>query len=259
MRAAVFVDGENLRFSINKIFANNEHNYRQTDYLPKKADWDKLFDYVVAEVAKIFSSECERVRTYWYVVDQVRPWYVPRNDIQFQSWREQNEKRLSQFANLSRLSDKELMDELQLRADKIMRRFDGFKKIQNDIAQKHVAIEFRRSGTISYNLLEKKLGKEKTVDVNLSVDMVLMRDFYDLFIIVSGDQDYLPAVSAVKNVGRRVVNVAFARKGGQPLPDGSKKLSEITDSHLLLHYDMLAGFLDIKQSAKLADVAAAKQ
>jgi uncharacterized LabA/DUF88 family protein len=58
------------------------------------------------------------------------------------------------------------------------------------------------------------------VDVNLGVDMVLFRDIYDVAVIVSGDQDYVPAVQAVKDSGKHVVNVAFLARNGVLLPGG---------------------------------------
>ena len=60
-RVCVFVDGENFRHAIVNLFEQFDPN----DYLPKKANWDALFDWLVCKV----SPEGERVRTYWYVIE----------------------------------------------------------------------------------------------------------------------------------------------------------------------------------------------
>jgi uncharacterized LabA/DUF88 family protein len=46
----------------------------------------------------------------------------------------------------------------------------------------------------------------KRVDITLSVDMLTHAYFknYDAAVLVAGDEDYVPLVQAVKNVGRRV-------------------------------------------------------
>jgi uncharacterized LabA/DUF88 family protein len=83
------------------------------------------------------------------------------------------------------------------------------------------------------------------VDVNLGVDMVLLRDIYDLALVVSGDQDYVPAVQAVKNSGKHVVNVAFLARSGTLLPGGARRLNEVTDWSIEYDYGQLRGFLGL--------------
>ena len=115
--------------------------------------------------------------------------------------------------------------------------------VQNGIALKHRAIEFRRSGAIPFNLTTGRFGKEKTVDVNLAVDMVTLHANYDLAIIVSGDQDYVPATQAVKNLGKHVVNVAFKARNGRLLPGGAKRLNQVTDWSIALEWNQLKQLL----------------
>jgi hypothetical protein len=77
--------------------------------------------------------------------------------------------------------------------------------------------------------------------VNLAVDMVTLHPNYDLAIIVSGDQDYVPAAQAVKNLGKSVVNVAFLARSGLLLPGGAARgrlplhLSHSALKHPLTH------------------------
>ncbi|MBI1731007.1 NYN domain-containing protein [Candidatus Acetothermia bacterium] len=102
-------------------------------------------------------------------------------------------------------------------------------KIQNGIALKHKSVEFRRAGSIKYDLFHGTFGSEKSVDVKLAVDLLELRNIYDMAIIVSGDQDYVPAVEAIKNYGKEVINVVFKTKHGRLLPGGAMRLNQCVD------------------------------
>ena len=123
------------------------------------------------------------------------------------------------------------------------REFGGQVVLQRGIVRKHRAIQFRRSGGIRYNLFTKEYGQEKTTDVNLAVDMVLLRDAYDIAVIVSGDQDFVPAAEAAKSMGKTVVNVAFKTKGGKLLPGGAQRLNEAVDWCVEVGYDDFRRFM----------------
>ena len=245
MRACVFVDGENLRLAIGDLYADH---FDKRDYLPKNADWGELYDMIVYRATE---NAGKRLRTYWYVVGGVNSYPEPlknweRTEENIKEWRKRNhrvlkssiEKELFSYTEKEQIDRlRELQDELYKEGKKISNRFNGFTNLQNGISKKHHAIEFRRSGDISYNVIERQLGKEKTVDVNLAVDMVTLSDNYDLAIIVSGDQDFVPAAQAVKNMGKQVVNVAFKARNGNLLPGGAKQLNQTADWSVVLGWD----------------------
>ena len=81
-------------------------------------------------------------------------------------------------------------------------------------------MEFRRAGSIHYNLFTQKFGQEKAVDVRLATDLLERRPIYDVGVIVSGDQDYVPAVQVAKDSGKQIVNVSFLKRDGKLLPGG---------------------------------------
>ena len=118
-------------------------------------------------------------------------------------------------------------------------------RIQNDIARKEVAIEFRRAGGIRYNRFDATFGGEKAVDVNLACDMVALREIYDVAVVFSGDQDYVPAIRIVKNAGKRVVNVAFRARNNNLLPGGAQRLNATADQSIIVEYAELAQYLNI--------------
>lgn len=72
-----------------------------------------------------------------------------------------------------------------------------------------------------------------------------MIDIYDVAIILSGDQDYVPAVQVVKDSGRRVVNAAFQTRSGRLLPGGARRLNQVTDRSINIGYDALNAHLKI--------------
>jgi hypothetical protein len=113
------------------------------------------------------------------------------------------------------------------------------------ISTKHRFIEFRKAGAIQYNLFDSKFGPEKAVDVKLGTDMIMLKDIYDIAVIVSGDQDYVPAVKAVKDFGKHVVNVSFETRGGKLLPGGAWRLNQLTDWSLKIPYADFKGFLNL--------------
>ncbi|MDB2620241.1 NYN domain-containing protein [bacterium] len=233
MRTCVFVDGENFRHSIVDLFRDDFH---RSDYLPKKASWDLLFDWIVGNTMD--GRRSERIRTYWYVVERIEfwPWHIEKlkndpttllkvlkKDADFKaSFASKNPADKDQFIE-------DFTNELIERKERMTYRSDSWQTVQTQIALTSRCVEFRRAGSIKYNLFTQKLSSEKAVDVNLATDLISLRDIYDLAIIVSGDQDYVPAVKAVKDAGKRVVNVSFRTRSGKALPGGARRLNEITD------------------------------
>lgn len=247
-RVCIFVDGENFRHSIVQLFSS----FDRSEYLPKKANWARLFDWLVEKI----SPKGERIRTYWYVIQSLD--FFPYKFPKIENDPDKLKRLLSQDTGLKDqlnvLQGDELMQKMKeivhaLRDDQISmrRRFDGWTAIQDAIATRHAAIEFRRAGAIRYNLFDRSLGPEKAVDVKLAVDLIMFREIYDLAIIVTGDQDYVPAVQVVKDFGKHVVNVAFETRGGKLLPQGAWRLNQITDWSFNIPYKNIAALLGIEE------------
>jgi uncharacterized LabA/DUF88 family protein len=251
MRVCVFVDGENLRHTICDLY---EPVFDRREYLPKTAEWAKFYDLVVERAT---GGEGKRMRTYWYVVEHFDAYpsllsKSKRTLPELSTWAIRHEKLLRAIvppipANGTARDERlaELHNELLAKLEVIRTRFDGFTTLQNGIVQKHRALEFRRSGAIPYNLIDGRFGQEKTVDVHLAVDMVTLQANYDLAIIVSGDQDYVPAAQSVKDMGKHVVNVAFKARSGVLLPGGAKRLNQATDWSITLEWEEFRVLLGI--------------
>ncbi|NQU82904.1 MAG: NYN domain-containing protein [Parcubacteria group bacterium] len=252
-RVCIFVDGENLRHSIGNLFPN----FYRNDYLPK-ADWTKFFDLITSKVeeAKIGGSDVKRIRTYWYVVKIID--FFPFNLANLR----QNRKLFIDVCSnnddavkiLSEAKDKEAKDillekianKLQNTQDEMVRRFDGWTRIHDLITRENMAIEFRKAGSIRYDLFTRQFGSEKAVDVKLAVDLVKLSDIYDIAIIVSGDQDYVPAVDVIKDLGKHTINVSFQKETGGLLPGGARRLNQSTDYNIEMEYSELKDCLNVK-------------
>jgi len=240
-RVCIFVDGENLRHVIGDLFTRAQFDPR--DYLPEQADWTGFFDDLVYRAT---GGNGERIRAYWYVVQQVDPFPVsalatgriPRRQVNLALGNRLmcDSLGIESLADLAAKAD-EIRAFLNRGADTIRARFESFLRAQDRISAAHRSVEFRRSGSIGYNVLSARFGEEKTVDVNLAVDMIMLRDIYDVAVILSGDQDYLPAVSAIKNFGKIVINVAFLTRGGSLLPGGARRLNQATDWSMSVSYE----------------------
>lgn len=243
-KACVFVDGENLRHAIVDLFPNEFDQYR---YLPE-ANWDSWFDNIVESLPGTY----ERFRSYWYVAGELDcfPHRFPESEAdlkQFLSRDHQIERTLRQLqgAELRRAMAK-IVSDLKNRERKMRSRFNGWRVIHNAISTKQNSIEFRTAGYMAYNAFTNDLKGEKAVDVNLAIDLVVLRDIYDIAVIVSGDGDYVPAVQVAKDAGKKVVNISFLTRQGKRLPGGAPRLNRLCDCSLDVQCEELAPFLNLK-------------
>lgn len=245
LHACVFVDGENLRHALCDLFLGE---FTQEDYLPKQAEWTRFFDWLAGEASLLFKMRIDRLRTYWYVIEHLDfyPYKFPKNDPKALL------RLLSKqydFADLAGIQLKEEMDqkveELQKKMRVMSERFRGWTIIQNGIELRHRAIEFRRAGACRYDLFKGEMSPEKAVDVKLATDLLELRNIYDVAIILSGDQDYVPAVKIIKDSGKRVVNVTFLTRHNLTLPGGAWRLNTTCDDRIEIRHDQLADLMKI--------------
>lgn len=255
-RACIFIDGENLRHSLIELFCPP---FRREHYLPN-GSWQNFFNMLVND------AEAEtRIRTYWYVVQHLDFWLWKLPEHEPEKLIRVLSKHPPYATQLSRLSgDEKVQRALGLRTSLLARRrgmhsrFNGWIAIQDGIASRVDALEFRRAGSVTYNLFKGTLGTEKAVDVKLATDLLELRPIYDLAIIVSGDQDYVPSVQAIKDSGKRVLNVCFLKRDGDLLPGGARRLNQITDRVLLVPYEQLRELMGFPAASEPAEPSPAE-
>ena len=150
-------------------------------------------------------------RTYWYVIRNIDffPYGLSNLSKDSAKLRGVLSKHQPYKADLDGIIDdatrdvrmSEIVAELQQRQESMQKRFDGWTRVQEGIAGRHDALEFHRAGAINCDLFRNnRLGQEKAVDVKLASDLLFLKDIYDVAVIVSGDQDYVPAVEVVKGL-----------------------------------------------------------
>lgn len=224
--------------------------FNPNDYLPQNANWDALFDWFVSKAV----LQGERVRTYWYVIQLLDffPYKFPNADsnpdglrwlLNKDRWCKSQLAKLEGGNLLTKM--KEIVKEFRSRQNNIRYRFEGWRKLQDGISSRWSRIEFRRAGAITYNLFDKSLGTEKAVDVKLATDLIVLRGIYDVAVIVSGDQDYVPAVQVIKDFGKIVINVVFRARNGKLLPGGARRLNQMTDTCIEIGHQELMEHLNI--------------
>ncbi len=175
------------------------------------------------------------LRAYWYVTQSVEywPWKIP--DLEHaeaffikHSPQADELKKINVSSNRSEWCRSQI-EALKSAKSRMQSRFDGWSEVHRAIAGRHDFIEFRAAGIIKYDLFQGELGPEKGVDVKLATDMFVLADAYETALIVSGDSDYVPAIQALKDKGKTVVNAVFETPDGNLQPGGSKRLSQHCD------------------------------
>ena len=224
----ILVDGENFRYSLKHLFSN------KFEYLPKKTDWFKIFN-----LPKLENQEL--IRIYWYVVDRLhfRPYELPHDDDKFEKLLKKvvlTKLELKRNLDNKAVYLKQKREELKSLRSSIRKRFDQWKKFQDSISRYCDYLEFRRSGSILFNLLTNRFEKEKGVDVKLATDLLAFRNISDQAILFSGDQDYIPAIQIYKDAGKQIFTVNFETENGYILPGGSYNLAAIVDKVITIKY-----------------------
>jgi len=251
-KTCVFVDGENLRHAICDLFKDC---FEAKDYLPNKANWSDFFDKTTE-----LTNSPKRFRAYWFTINYLDIFpdsiekieNIPQTIDFFSRKSTYFLKKYSSMDKSNKADVEKLIDDTKAflckRRDKMKKRFEGWHKVQDAIQTQGNAIEFRRAGAIRYDCFTDSLGTEKAVDVKLAVDLIKLQSIYDVAILVSGDQDYVPAVQAVKDMGKRVINICFKNQKGFLLPGGSKHLNKISDSSYAIEYDRMKSFMGLSKS-----------
>ena len=254
-RVCIFIDGENLRKSIEKMFSSKYNAY---DYLPPKANWEAFFNEIIKQSAEVLSYPTGvapyLVRSYWYVIGTLE-YNSQFLEEKFNSRKTTANQKLEYFkryagskagdtsklkspADMGKVIDR-CRAHLEEQHSIIQNRLLGWHQKQGQIEFKVPRLQFQRFGYLKTELDNLKFRGEKGVDVRLATDLILLKDIYDTAIIVSGDGDYIPAVAAIKSFGKSVVTVSFKNQDGQFLPGGARKLTSVSDTSIALQYETM--------------------
>jgi uncharacterized LabA/DUF88 family protein len=193
-RVTVFVDGSNFYHGL------------KTNNCPTNIDFYKLSALMVGNKRKL-------IRTYYY------------NAIYDQNQNPQEYAKQSRFFNALKSTPY------------LVTKIGRLEKRTAKVDKEHLIEIF---GVDTANKLLEKIGKqivtyvEKGIDINIASDMLKLayNNSYDTAILISGDGDFVPAVSAVQDLGKHVENV-YLKKGR------SNNLTQTCDKFTALDLDFI--------------------
>ena len=79
------------------------------------------------------------------------------------------------------------------------------------------------------NTIDRRVPYQKGIDIALSTDLLMLayENVYDVAIIISGDNDFVPAIEQVKRKGKIVRIVSFGSSLGQDLRRSADKVIQL--------------------------------
>lgn len=220
-RFITFVDGSNLDGVLKHL------NLRVDDY---GSFYRQVFEQAVQHWGRTFADgspwpSAQHSRIYWYVVGKMDEWDLndPKAESRLRSRFEMNarlrdvylddvsrrmpdltiEQRLEEAWNLCFAETREWY-ETKRRALERKKRFYHGVQAATDF------VEIRQEGHWKVDLLNHTLN-EKGLDTSLAVDMVALRETYDIAILISGDADGIPGINYIKGQSKHVGVVEFRR------------------------------------------------
>jgi uncharacterized LabA/DUF88 family protein len=244
----VFIDGENFLFSIRKLY---RAEFDRGDYLPRNASWGWFFGKIAQELnASEFSVR-------WYVINELD--YHPHADWIHEPWETLMEKFrdeaiLEELGRKTTIKGKrravENLRNLCQEAQQVMQsRLAEWHGMQDAISAEHPFVKFYRPGWQPCFLPDRRLGREKGVDIGLAVDLIHQLPNYDLAVLFSGDGDYVPAIDIGKTYGKEIALMEFEFRTGEALRGTSRRLRGRADTIINVPFQDLATFLGIQLGA----------
>lgn len=253
IRLAVFVDGSNLVGDLRRMQI-------QVD------DYEAFFLYLVEQAIEAwggctFASPAipvQLIRVNWYALGHIDEWNLEDDKAQaslhesFEKNREVKAQYLAKVgptlpaatpAEKSEAAWKLCFEDGKRWYEERSKLIDGFKRFYHSVRSRTDFIDIIECGHWRVDLLERSVS-EKNLDTRLAVDMVTMKDGYDLAILLSGDADNIPSVHYLKSCGKQVGVVEFL--AGYP-PEKSSKHSS---SRLKVAADFVVQLYEMNLLAK---------
>jgi uncharacterized LabA/DUF88 family protein len=194
-RAVVFVDGSNFRPVLAKLEGETRPGRLA---LPVTAYWRNVMEAIVA----LLNSPPlipQLLRAYWYVPATLQQEGKETVAADFDAARE-NEEEVHRVAGCLAFTPA------------------GYRKVRATKAKSGPDVDGDAG--------------EKALDVTLAIDMLRLAPIYDVAVLLALDADYMPAIRAVKDLGKRVAVAEFQRADGSLLARPPKALIDEADQLL---------------------------
>lgn len=222
LKTVVFIDGQNFKKNIQEFsFWSQRPRVKYPRYVldEKHFEWNRFFRAVVEQLNEETHLKHTLVRVYWYNAETITPFqknprWVQKILQQYgKSFPELDINKVEYFAkqwwererDAFQITRSTVFEEIQRRTD-----FLEFKYVGQYVVRPFdpYRIEKQADGKIIYQ--GRRVG-EKGVDVGIAVDMMAKAPNYDAGILVSGDVDYMPAISHIKDQLRRFYQFSLAK------------------------------------------------
>jgi len=220
IRFMIFIDGSNLHGTLRDL--GIEIN-----------DYQSFFKFIHARAAATWANSVEGgaavakqlVRSYWYVVGDMDDWDFSSPDTRahlsdrFMKSRDLKERH---FAMIERAQPTLTPEQVQKAAfeswygdttawyQRKREILDGMRRFYYSVRRSTDQIDIVECGHWKPNLSSHWVD-EKGLDTMLAVEMLALRDSYDVAIVISGDADMIPSISHLKRMGKQVMSVELAR------------------------------------------------
>ena len=228
LKTAIFVDGANFRGNLRsfEFFSRAGDDPRPYRLEERHFDWQRFFAGALKKFDEATGWEHQLQRVHWYHAASISPW----------SYSEREQRRRAQMVvqdnpHVASLTDDEVIGAANSWYRRERDRFERLREQTFENIQRRVNfLEFKyvgqyrvdpfrpyrisRNPTGELEYLGRQVG-EKGVDIGIAVDMIAMMPYYDVAVLVSGDADFLPAVTYVKDHLKYVYQFSVA-KGTPP-------------------------------------------
>jgi uncharacterized LabA/DUF88 family protein len=221
LRFVTFVDGSNLDGVLKHL------NLRVDDY---GSFYRHAFEQSVHYWGRTFAEgspwpSAQHARIYWYVVGKMDEWDLndPKAEARLKNRFELNPRlrdtyiedvmrRNPDIPSEHRLDEAWAMCFAETRDwyDGKRKALERKKRFYHGVQAATDFVEIRQEGHWKVDLLQHTIT-EKGLDVSLAVDMVALRETYDVALLISGDADGIPGITYVKGQSKHVGVVEFRR------------------------------------------------
>ena len=236
-RFITFVDGSNLDGVLKHL------NLRVDDY---GAFYRHIFDQSVHHWGRTFAdgapwAAAQHSRIYWYVVGKMDEWDLndPKAEHRLRGRFEMNPRLRDGYVDDAArrnpsLSQEKLLEEAwhicfaETRDwyENKRRALEKKKRFYHGVQAATDFVEIRQEGHWKVDLLQRVLN-EKGLDTSLAVDMVALRDTFDVALLISGDADGIPGINYVKGHSKHVGVVEFRRGSSAEFPSNKGASSRL--------------------------------
>ena len=218
LRTVIFVDGQNFRSNLRQFSFRSGDEYPSYQLEERHFHWREFFTGVIDKFNEATHLDHRLVRVYWYHAASITPWsesvrlaqYIIDNyDVPGLTMeeitaaaKEWYDRERQYFENLR----ERVFSNLQRDTDFLEFKYVGQYAIR---PYQPYRIE-RRYDTGDLYYLGTRLG-EKGVDIGIAVDMIAKMPNYDVAVLISGDADFMPVVSYLKDNLRQVYQFSIAK------------------------------------------------